>query len=42
MLPQGPLNLLDQMLTLDPSKRITAEEALECDWLKNTKMIPPK
>ena len=34
-MPGSALDLLDKMLALDPSKRISAEDALKGDWLKN-------
>ncbi|KAL3311817.1 Cyclin-dependent kinase 12 [Cichlidogyrus casuarinus] len=42
-LPPLAMNLLDHMLKLDPKKRFTAQEALDCDWLKNVdpQKIPP-
>lgn len=40
-LPALALNLLDSMLTLDPSKRVTADAALNCEWLKSTRTVPP-
>ncbi len=35
LMPEQALNLLDNMLALDPAKRISANEALNCDWLRN-------
>lgn len=34
-MPDSALDLFDKMLTLDPEKRITADEALKSQWLKN-------
>lgn len=36
-------SLLDQLFIMDPQKRITAENALELDWMRDTefpKMLP--
>ncbi|XP_055952206.1 cyclin-dependent kinase 12-like isoform X2 [Argiope bruennichi] len=43
-MPGSALDLLDQMLELDPERRITAENSLKCQWLKDIhpeRMEPP-
>ncbi|ETN64641.1 hypothetical protein AND_003610 [Anopheles darlingi] len=44
-MPTPALDLLDSMLVLDPDRRITAEDALKSNWLKNVipdQLTPPK
>jgi len=42
-MPDSALDLFDKMLTLDPEKRIIADDALKSQWLKNIEpeTLPP-
>ena len=35
LIPEVPLDLLDKLLTLDPAKRLTSEEALKHRFLSD-------
>lgn len=44
-MPSQALDLFDKMLDLDPSRRISSENALKCEWLVNinpNEIEPPK
>lgn len=43
LMPPFAVDLVDKMLTLNPKKRITAEDALESNWIKSmkTKTLEP-
>lgn len=45
IIPEGPLDLMDKMLTLDPSKRISAADSLKHPFLQGVnkhKITPPE
>ena len=45
IIPEVPLDLLDKLLTLDPSKRYTAQQSLQHPFLRNVdkcKVSPPE